>query len=409
MEKDLDSKGTYKEFFSQLLRTPRLIKDERVFDVNFHVEILHRNNVISELMVQYWNLIDNPGVHSINQFVYGDTGVGKTATVRLFSDILLNEASKRDVPLECIYINCRKEKTNYKVLTKILQTFNKKFPKRGFSPQDLVDALSDFLNTQEIYLLIILDEINYLSSNYEDLIYSLTRINDDLENFQRRIYLICIVNNKSFLNSLDMSIRSLFQMNGIVMRKYSFSQIFDILKLRVDKGLLSNIITNNLIEYISEITLEVGDIRYGINLLWNAAKIAESRNLHQITEECIKFVDGKILNIKTQDILNQLSNEKLVLLLSIIRDIRGSKSANTSLLDAYNRYSILSKNIGLDVRSYSHVWHYIQDLKREQLVIVNVESEKIKGRKTIIKTTDNVLSLNEDYILDILKTRGISM
>ena len=49
-------------------------------------------------------------------FITGtDTGVGKTATVQFFSDIMVNEASKRGAPLECIHINCRKEKTNYKV------------------------------------------------------------------------------------------------------------------------------------------------------------------------------------------------------------------------------------------------------------------------------------------------------
>ena len=48
--------------------------------------------------------------------------------------------------MKYVHINCRKERTGYKALIKIVRTINDKFPKRGYSPQDLLDIIIDYLN-----------------------------------------------------------------------------------------------------------------------------------------------------------------------------------------------------------------------------------------------------------------------
>ncbi|HEA70954.1 hypothetical protein LCGC14_1138140 [marine sediment metagenome] len=98
-----------------------------------------------------------------------------------------------------------------------------------------------------------------------------------------------------------MSILGLFQTNGIYLERFSKNQIFDILKFRAERGLRKNVITDKIIEEIAEIAFTVGDIRYGINLLWKSAKISESKELSYISSECIKEADGKIINSKIQE------------------------------------------------------------------------------------------------------------
>ncbi|HEA70955.1 MAG TPA: hypothetical protein ENH98_03410 [archaeon] len=94
--------------------------------------------------------------------------------------------------------------------------------------------------------------------------------------------------------------------------------------------------------------------------------------------------------------------------MSIIEEIQGKKASNASFSDVYDRYSTLSKSIGLDVRSYSHVWNYIQEFKREQFISVKVESEKIKGRKSKIAVKDTDLLLTSAFISKTLKSRSFS-
>jgi Cdc6-like AAA superfamily ATPase len=100
-------------------------------------------------------------------------------------------------------------------MIKIIRSINKNFPKRGYSPQDLLEIINDFLNTHNFHILIILDELNYLINNDNDLIYSLTRINDDSFNVPQRVSIIGIVRDVSCINNLDNSTLSTLQRNII--------------------------------------------------------------------------------------------------------------------------------------------------------------------------------------------------
>ena len=101
------------------------------------------------------------------------------------------------------------------------------------------------LSLLKLHLLIVLDELNYLIENDRDLIYSLTRLNDDMLNSPQRVSIIGIVRDISCINNLDRSTLSTLQRNIIKFNNYSKEQIGDILRYRAEIGLKEGIISGS--------------------------------------------------------------------------------------------------------------------------------------------------------------------
>ncbi len=398
------------DIFEALLRSPSIFKDESKLDINFIPKRLpHRNKELSLLSQLFLILLTNPNKTSRKILITGKTGIGKTVTVKVFGEMLREASEKRNVLIKYVHINCRKERTSYKVLIKIIRSLNKSFPKRGYSPQDLLEIINDLLNSQNLHLLIVLDELNYLISNDRDLIYSLTRLNDDSFNLPQRLSIIGIVRDLSCINNLDNSTLSTLQRNIIRFNNYSSEQIFDILKYRSDISFREHVISDDLIEMISDIVFIKGDIRYGLNLLWKASKIAESKNLKSITAECVRIANQDLVPFSTLDALKDMSVQKLIFLLSIIILLKKSKEPHISFTEIIKLYHILCENTEIQPRSYSQLWNYLQEYKKENFVSLKLQSKDIKGRKTLIEIHGIQLPKFEEIIENILSSKGIKI
>jgi len=398
------------EYFEELLKRPSIFKNESKLDINFVPNKLpHRDKELSLLSQLFLGLITNPNSISRKILITGKTGIGKTVTVKLFGELLEHASEKRNINIKYIHINCRKERTSYKVLMNIIQLLNKQFPKRGYSLQDLLDILIDLLNHQNLHVLIVLDELSYLINKREDLIYLLTRINDDSIKGDQRISIIGIVRDLSCLNNLDNSTMSTLQRNIIQFNKYSKDQIFDILKYRTEISLKENVLSDKIIEMISDITFDSGDIRYGLNILWRACKIAESKSLKYVSLECIRLANQDLLPFSALDILEYMTSQKLLFLIAIIKALYESDNSKISFTKALRIYYIICENMGLSPRSHSQIWNYLQEFKRESIVKVQIMSKGIKGRRTFIEIPDLSLSNLEKKIIETLNSKGFKI
>ncbi|MFX0106192.1 MAG: Cdc6/Cdc18 family protein, partial [Candidatus Hodarchaeota archaeon] len=289
------------------------------------------------------------------------------------------------------------------------QLINKRFPKRGYSSQDLLDILIDVLHRKNLHILIVLDELSYLINKHEDLIYSLTRINDDALKGDQRLSIIGIVRDISCLNNLDNSTLSTLQRNIIKFSKYSKDQIFDILKFRAEISLKKNILSDKLIEMISDLIFSTNDVRYGLNILWRACKIAENKSLKYITAECIRLGTQDLIPFSTLDILKDMTSQKLIFLLAIIKTLNNSENMEISFKATLKKYDILCENLELKPRSHSQLWNYLQELKRDSIIITKIISGGIKGRHAVINIPDLSLPNLENNIIGILNSRGFKV
>ncbi len=398
------------EYFEELLKRDSLFKDEGKLDINYIPDKLpHREKELSLLSQLCLGLITNPNSISRKILITGKTGIGKTVTIKLFGKILENVSKKRNVNIKYAHVNCRKERTSYKVLIRLIQLLDNRFPKRGYSSQDLLDFLTEFLYRYNMHILLVLDELSYLINKHEDLIYSLTRINDDNLKGDQRLSIIGIVRDLSCLNNLDNSTMSTLQRNILEFKKYSKDQIFDILKYRADDSLKKNVLSDKIIDMISDITSNSGDIRQGLNIIWRSCKIAESKSLKYINAECVRLGNQDLLPYSTLDVLEYMNSQKLSFLLAITKTLNNHNNIKISFNEALKRYYMICENIGLKPRSNSQLWNYLQELRKENLLETKIVSESIKGRRAIIEIPDLSLPNLERNIIEILSSKGFKI
>ena len=277
-------------------RESSIFKDESKLDINFIPEKMpHREKELYLLSRLFLTLLTNPNSVSRKILITGSPTTGMTVTVKSFGKMLVDAAAKRGVKIKFVYIYCRKmyKNSNHKVLIRIMGAINDNFlslPRRLRSPQDLWDMLLyDYLTEKNYHLLIVLDDVNYLINEGEDLFHILMKINDDLSdiNGKQRISIIAMAKDVDCLSNLDADTVSTLRRNLIEFKPYTREEMFDILKYRTHLGFKENAVPDDIIEIVSELTHKKGDMRFGLNLLWLAGRIAEHKNLRKITTECI--------------------------------------------------------------------------------------------------------------------------
>jgi hypothetical protein len=179
----------------------------------------------------------------------------------------------------------------------------------------------------------------------------LTRLNDDSLYRQQRISIIGIVRDISCLSNLDPSTLNEFKKiviefnryyrdpnlsplisrpdpstlsnlkkNVIEFKRYSREEIFDILKHRTRVSLIDKAISDELLVRITDLVHEKGDIRFGLNLIWKAADMAENKGLKRISTKCVRLATQEIEQSKR--IFKQKQKHRLTRMKESMKDER---------------------------------------------------------------------------------------
>ena len=376
-------------YLEQQFFTHNLFNHEEFLEVNYVPdEILHRNQELIMLSKIFIKIIEQPFLVSRKVMIQGDVGIGKTAIVKTFSKMLLLSSKNRNLNIKYIHINCRIERTNYKILQKILQGLSFPVPKRGFSPQELLTILYNFLQTNKIYLLLTLDELNFLQKSEFDLIYSLTRLTETSTDEKNYISLITIIRNLSILRNLDDSTISTLQGNILRLKKYTKKQIFDILQQRINLALKVGVFPENLINLITDEIVSTGDLRKAFNIIRNATKMAESHNHSQVYVNDVHEALKDLISSIQEDTLSILNSHQIFLLQAITFSLLEKKENSISIQDFYEEYKNTCFNLSLSPLKTTQIWQNLQTLKNYNLIEIENVSKNIKGRKSFFSVKD---------------------
>ena len=269
-----------------------VFKDESKLDINYVPPRLPHRDAQLKLLNQFFRFtVDTPGKMTQRVLVVGKVGAGKTVLTQLFGQNISREAEKRGVNLHYVHVNCRECKGSlFMVIQRVVLKFHPTYPKRGYSAQELLQALMQVLDEQRAYLILTLDELDALIQNEgSDSLYSLTRVQEDRQITAQRLSIIGIVRDTALLNTLDASTRSTLQRNIIQLEEYSQPQLNDILKDRITNAFRENAVPPQSIDLIAELAaLEGGDARYAIELLWRAGKYADAEETREVQPEHVR-------------------------------------------------------------------------------------------------------------------------
>jgi len=383
------------ELIERELTKPSVFKDEsKLFPDYVPVNLVHREEQLRRLASIFKVIIENPGAVSQKAILIGSVGVGKTAVSKRFGALIEEAARKRGVALKYVHINCHRDRTLFLIMKKIAQTILPSLPERGFSAQELFQVVWKALEDEGKYLLLALDEVDFLVTvSGEEPLYFLTRLADEYLNRPQRISLI-LISREPIFQLFDESTQSTLLHNIVKFEKYTPDQLYDIVKLRAEEAFVEGAVPDETLLLISDIAGKKGDARYALELLWRAGKYADYEYSRFVLPEHVRRAQSDVSPGFSTAILRDLSKHEKLVLLAIAKTLKSKKSAYATMGDVESVYKTLCEEYGEEPRKHTQFWEYIQNLKGIGLISTRISGPGFRGKTTLI----GLIELSTDSI-----------
>ncbi|NYZ79951.1 AAA family ATPase [Candidatus Micrarchaeota archaeon] len=380
------------DIFEKEMQKSTVFTDRNVLSAHYVPDVLpHREKEIEKIMKTLAPALK--GTNYSNLFIYGKTGTGKTATTRHVLDRLMQVKEKYNANVDAIYVNCRISNTKYQVVLKFAEHCvpNENF--LGYPLQHLLDKTMKTISENNTNVVIVLDELDKVKS-LDDLMYTLTRANDELK--KGHIGLIGITNNVLFKKELDPRSKSTLCEDEMVFAPYNAEQLREILKQRADMGYRKNAIGDAAIDYAAALSAqESGDARYALKLLLKAGEIADGDKAGKITEDHIKRARKGVEEEIVLDLINTLPKQQQIVLYAIAaltseagKYQRLDGSHDEKILfsgEVFEKYERLCHTFGQESRSARWCREYINDLEMLGLITTTQSGKGYRGNTTLIR------------------------
>ncbi|MEM3955202.1 MAG: AAA family ATPase [Candidatus Bathyarchaeia archaeon] len=328
----------------------------------------HRDQQINMLLSIYEGMLEDIwGAYPRFIEVVGPAGTGKTCTTIRFGEIISERAHNRGINLQHVYVNCKVDgATRYVLYSNLVKKVTPKISTKSLSPEEMIRQLINYLKFEEIFLILTLDEIDYFVqiNPKEHVIYDLTRIPEMQPGTPIPIIGgIFVARSLKWHDLLEQGERSTLGRGIIEFPRYTSRQIRDILADRVKEAFQPNVVSDETLDLISDITANPpinGDVRIGLELLYYSGILAENTGSIKVTPEHVRKVYSEINpTITAEDILS-LDKDSRMILLALARGLKASKSAYISLRDLRKFYNIVCEEY--NVKPVEEVEERIQDL-----------------------------------------------
>jgi cell division control protein 6 len=230
------------------------------------------------------------------------------------------------------------------------------------------------LKNNDQALVVALDDVNYLfhSKNANKIFYDILRAYEEFEGV--RTGLFAVISDIEFRYILDKNVKSVFIPQEVIFDPYTYSEMNDILKERVKAGFYPDVISDEILDRVTENTNAVGDLRVGIDLLGLLGNIAEADASKTIEEKHLETAIQNSSSISLKNTLQNLQdNEKTLLEL-----VNNSEDEN---LIAGDLYRMLNDLKPLSYASFDRLLNKLEFLR---LIDVKFTGKGRKGNSRVI-------------------------
>jgi len=379
-----------------------VIKDLHALDFDFVPEELpHRTEQLRRLAQMFKPLLSDI---SQNAVIRGPIGTGKTVITKKFCNSLVGIARKQARIIEYVHINCRKRSTDSMVLIGVLNHFDKRFPDRGFSVQEMLQILHKQLQRREAQLLLVLDEADaLLKKSGSELLYNLTRFTDETMKTDNPISII-MVSQKDVLSDMDSSALSTFKRsNTIILDRYTHDELYDITEQRVGLAFHNNTVSQESVDLIADIASEWGDARFAIELLWKAGMYADEKHVQLVIPEHVRAAKAETYSVVTETKLKNLEKHHLLTLLSIAKRLQKDDSAYAITSEVEKTYAITCEEYNEKPRAHTMFWNYLKEIENAGFISIKLSGKGHLGTTQMISLPDVPAEVLRDKLEGFLR------
>ncbi|GAB3412037.1 DNA replication protein Orc8 [Haloparvum alkalitolerans] len=303
--------------------TDTLFEDKSILSEEYRPDdILERDTEIDAYRTALKDVLF--GRNPPNIFLYGKTGVGKTAVTESMMEALEAEVHRRDDAdeLHVHFRNCNDDSV-YQAVRSLINSIRgddrDPFPETGLSTSRALETLYEEMEDRGGTFLFVLDEIDHLSDP-NSLLYELprARANGHLED--ARVGVIGISNNYTFRSSLSPKVKDTLMEKELAFSPYDASELQTILAARAEKAFLPDVCQDSAIKLAAaRAAKDTGSARQAIDLLREGGDVAEEQGAEQVTDEHIVAAAERVRRGRVEDKLRDQTMHGQLILEAIAR------------------------------------------------------------------------------------------
>ncbi|MFQ6009929.1 MAG: ORC1-type DNA replication protein [Candidatus Aenigmatarchaeota archaeon] len=370
------------ELFSQFMNARPIILNRGALSISFTPRnIPHREKQIEEIARILAPALK--GDRPSNIFIYGRTGTGKSLVSTMVTGELGRAANGHRIRV--IYANCKMRHsadTEYRLLAYLSKELGREVPFTGLPTDQIYSCFFSLLDKEKQTLILIIDEIDTLvKKTGDEVLYNLTRINEELNN--SRVCIIGITNDLGFINSLDPRVRSSLSEEELIFPPYNAMQLRDILKARAEIAFREETVGDGVIEKCAALAAqEHGDARRALDLLRVSAEIAERQGDEAISIKHVDHAEEKIDMDRTLETIKAQPKQSKAVLYSIIQLSEKQRNINTG--DVLELYQENCRRAGIKCLTQRRISDLIAELDLFGIITTKVISRGRYGRTRTI-------------------------
>lgn len=297
-----------------------LMFDETIFqNINaFNLDYMPQNYNFRDSQMEGMTMSIRPAIQGgrpVNTVILGSCATGKTTAIKKVFELVEKNTDK----VVCCYINCQLHTTRFGIFSQIhKKLFGHQPPETGVPFSRIYEKVMNYLQKEEKSLVVAFDDVNYLfqSKNANKIFYDILRAYEEFSGVRTGIF--AILSDLEFRFQLDKNVNTVFIPQDIVFQPYTYSEIFSILKDRSKFGFFPGVIDDEVLEEITNHTVDVGDLRMGIDLLRVCGNIAEANASKVITLDHVNEAISKQGSVNLAETIKSLNDIERTLLKVVV-------------------------------------------------------------------------------------------
>jgi cell division control protein 6 len=389
--------------FQKFLESKPIFSNREALTIAFSPQVIsHREKQISDL-----GRILAPalkGGKPSNIFLYGRPGTGKTLVANYVGSELEKISKNNSHAVKILYVNCKMKRiadTEYRLMAYLSEMLGKEVPFTGLPTDQIYKAFFETLEKDNQTVILIVDEIDALiAKTGDEILYNLTRINQDLKN--SRVSLIGITNNLGFIETLDPRIKSSLSEEELIFPPYNALQLQDILKERASMAFAPDVLEPGVIEKCAALAAqEHGDARRALDLLRVAGELAERGAVEKVLVSHVDVAQENIDMDRVLEIVKAQPKQSQAVVFSIVELSEKNKEVESG--EVYDFYQNLCKKHGLKILTTRRVSDLVAELDMFGIINTKVISKGRYGRSRVISLglTDPINKKLKKLLYDI--------
>lgn len=313
-----------------------------------------------------------------NIFLYGKTGVGKTAATKFLLDRLETASEQHDVPISTHIVNCDGVDTSYRVAVELVNSFrDEKISETGHPRSKVYNLMWEAFDDHGGLIIVVLDEIDHLQD--DSLLYQLSRARENDNISDARIGVVGISNDLTYRDTLSPKVRSSLCERSINFPAYSADELEEVVRQRQSIAFQDDVLADGVIPLCAAFgAQESGDARKALDLLLKAGDIANEDDAEMVREEHVRRGRSLLQEEEiTRGILGPNMHEKI--LLYALASYVSSDDSPVRSRTLYRRYERFCTEAGHDSLTSRWMHDHLDELEMLGLIDVEKRNEGSSG------------------------------